>query len=107
MTHLLLTGDKKLLVWKVGWEVEVAVGNLFGFWQPGPRPDNGSCSVFVYFLNCSLPTTLLHLWRWEFGDLLLSCWVQAPEPGRTLGESLPLAAVMWETGLWPLDSRLL
>lgn len=44
--------------------------------------------------------------RWEFGNLLMSCWVQAPEPARTLGESLALAAVMWETGLWPLDSCL-
>lgn len=98
-------GVKKLLVHEVGWGVEVAMGNLFGFWQPGPRPDNGSCAVFVFFfLNCSLPTTPLHLWK--FGNLLMSCWVQAPEPARTLGESLALAAVMWETGLWPLDSRL-
>lgn len=80
VTHLLLTGDKKLLVWEVGWGVEVAMGNLFGFWQPGPRPDNGSCSVFVFFLNCRLPTTPLHLWKvgvWRPPPILLGSSTRA------------------------------
>lgn len=37
--------------------------------------------------------------RWGFGDLLVSCSVQAPEQARTLVDALALAEAMWETGL--------